>query len=171
MAHEVALSFRGQYAFGYRLIPQVSQVIGGLYSVRGFEQGTAVGDSVYIASAEYRFHLPRALDIRREPLELPLIGDFRASPQQVYGRPDWDLVFRAFLDLGYTDREGGSEVNEFDQLLVSMGLGIEATFMGRVRARVDWARGIEETHSNSSGDGFKPIDKRGEFHFLFSVMY
>lgn len=170
LAHEVALSFRGQYSFGNRLIPQVSQVIGGLYSVRGFEQGTAVGDSVYISSAEYRFHLPRALSIRREPLQLPLIGDFRATPQQVYGRPDWDLVIRTFLDLGYTDREGdGKDIDEFDQLLLSAGVGLEANFLGKIRLRADWARGIKETHSNSSG--FNPIDKRGEFHFLFSVMY
>ncbi|MCP4036291.1 MAG: hypothetical protein GY733_05085 [bacterium] len=169
LAHEVALSFRGQYAFDYRLIPQVSQVIGGLYSVRGFEQGTSVGDSVYMGSVEYRFHLPRALSIRREPLHIPLIGDFRATPQQVYGRPDWDLVLRSFLDFGYSDRNGGESVNEFDQFLLSAGLGLEATFLGKVRLRADWAHGIEESHSNPAGRD--KIDKSGEFHFLFSVMY
>ncbi len=169
LAHEVALSFRGQYAFDYRLIPQVSQVIGGQYSVRGFEQGTSVGDSVYIGSIEYRFHLPRALPIRRKPLQVPLIGDFRATPQQVYGRPDWDLVLRSFFDLGYSDRNGGKDVNEFDQFLLSAGLGLEATLLGKLRARVDWARGIAESHSNSAGRN--EIDKAGEFHFLFSIMY
>ncbi|MCP5041831.1 MAG: hypothetical protein GY944_12450 [bacterium] len=142
LAHEVAASFRGQYAFDYRLIPQVSQVIGGLYSVRGFSQGTAVGDAVYVGSVEYRFHLPRALPIRREPLELPLIGDFRATPQQVYGRPDWDFVIRSFLDVGYSDRNGGKDVLEFDQFLMSAGVGLEATFLGKLRMRADWARGI-----------------------------
>ncbi|MBW2292758.1 MAG: ShlB/FhaC/HecB family hemolysin secretion/activation protein [Deltaproteobacteria bacterium] len=169
LAHEVALSFRGQYAFDYRLIPQVSQVIGGLYSVRGFEQGATVGDSVYIGSAEYRFHLPRALPIRREPLQVPLIGDFRASPQQVYGRPDWDLVLRGFFDLGYSDRNGGKDVNEFDQFLLSAGVGLEATLLGKARVRVDWARGITESSSNSASQ--IKIDKSGEFHFLFSIMY
>ena len=169
LAHELALSFRGQYAFDNRLIPQVSQVVGGLYSVRGFEQGVAVGDSVYITSAEYRFHLPRALSVKRVPMQLPFVGPFRATPQQVYGRPDWDLVIRTFVDLGYTDREGDREVAEFDQLLVSAGVGLEADFMGKARVRVDWARGIKETHSNSVGSN--PIDKGGEFHFLFSIMY
>ncbi len=102
-------------------------------------------------------------------MQLPFVGPFRATPQQVYGRPDWDLVIRTFLDLGYTDREGDREVAEFDQLLVSAGIGLEADFMGKARVRVDWARGIKETHSNSAG--FSPIDKGGEFHFLFSIMY
>lgn len=169
LAHEVALSFRGQYAFNHRLIPQLSQVIGGLYSVRGFKPGEAVGDSVYVGSAEYRFHLPRALPIKRIPLDVPFIGDFRASPQQVYGRPDWDLVIRTFLDAGYADREGNSRDGEFDQFLLSAGIGLEANFMGKMSARFDWARGIAESHSNSAGSS--PIDKSGKFHFLFSVTY
>ncbi|MDP6978595.1 MAG: hypothetical protein QF570_08325 [Myxococcota bacterium] len=169
LAHEVALSFRGQHAFDYRLLPQVSQVIGGFYSVRGFSQGAAVGDSTYVGSVEYRFHLPRALPIQREPLQLPLVGDFRATPQQVYGRPDWDFVIRSFLDMGYSDRNGGKDVLEFDQFLMSAGLGLEATFKGNLRVRADWARGIAEHHSNSAGRD--RIDKSGKFHFLFSVMY
>jgi hypothetical protein len=169
LAHEVALSFRGQHAFHYRLIPQISQVIGGLYSVRGFTQGTSVGDSVYIGSAEYRFHLPRALAIRRQPVRIPLIGDFRASPQQVYGRPDWDLVLRGFIDLGYSDRNGGIDVFEADQFLMSAGVGLEVSFKGNLRLRADWARGIVESHSNSSGR--VKIDGAGKFHFLLSLMY
>ena len=65
LSHELALGARGQYAFDYRLIPQSSQVIGGLNTVRGFPQGQAVGDSVFTGSAEYRFHIPRSLPIRR----------------------------------------------------------------------------------------------------------
>ncbi len=170
LAHEIALSFRGQQAFDdARLLPQVSQVIGGLYSVRGFSQGTAVGDSTYVGSVEYRFHLPRALPVQRRPMQLPVIGDFRASPQQVYGRPDWDFIIRTFVDMGYSDRNGGEDVLEFDQFLTSVGVGLEATFKGNLRARVDWARGVYEHHSNDAGRD--PIDKSGEFHFLFSVMY
>jgi len=169
LAHELALSFRGQHAFDARLLPQVSQVIGGFYSVRGFSQGAAVGDSVYVGSLEYRFHLPRALPVRRAPLQLPLLGDFRASPQQVYGRPDWDFVIRSFLDAGYSDRNGGADVFEYDQFLMSAGLGFEVTYKGNLQLRADWARGIAEHHSNDVGRN--PIDKNGKFHFLFSVMY
>jgi len=181
LAHEISLGLRGQYGFDYRLIPQVSQVIGGLYSVRGFPQGLASGDTVYVGSFEYRFHLPRALPIRREPLQLPWIGDFRVAPQQVYGRPDWDLVLRAFLDAGHSvqnqpDRAIGIES---DQTLLSAGVGVELSFGGRVRARVDWGRGILHDQSISCTPGVQAacrqpdsaIDSSGELHFLFSLVY
>jgi len=100
LAHELAIGIRGQYAFDYRLVPQASLTIGGLYSVRGYDQSVAVGDSVIIGSLEYRFHVPRAFPVAREPLRIPFIGNFRAAPQQVYGRPDWDLTLRTFLDVG-----------------------------------------------------------------------
>ncbi|MDG2335282.1 MAG: hypothetical protein P8Q97_13735 [Myxococcota bacterium] len=146
LSHEVSLSGRGQYAFDYRLIPQSSQVIGGLYSVRGFPQGVAVGDSVYMGTAEYAFHLPRSLPISREPLKLPWVGDFRLAPQQVYGRPDWDLVFRGFVDVGKSIRNNpqlgsGTELNQF---LVGAGAGVEFVYKGNFTVRVDWARGIHQ---------------------------
>ena len=123
--------------------------------------------------AEYRFHLPRALPVARVPKQVPWIGDFRASPQQVYGRPDWDLIFRGFFDAGYAVRnECGCVVDpEFNTFLVSAGLGLEATFRNNAQIRIDWARGIHESHSNSNGDGVIEIDKSGKFHFLFSISY
>ena len=57
--------------FGNRLIPQAQMVLGGFYSVRGYEQSLMAADSVALARAEYRYHLPMALKIRQEPLELP----------------------------------------------------------------------------------------------------
>ena len=88
LAHEVALLLRGQVALDdARLIPQANGAIGGLFSVRGYPQSTAVGDTLVVSSFEYRFHIPRVLPVRRQPLSLPLVGDFRLSPQQIYGRP------------------------------------------------------------------------------------
>jgi hypothetical protein len=170
LAHEMALGLRGQYAFDYRLVPQVSQVVGGLYSVRGYDQSIAVGDTVVIGSLEYRFHLPRALPVNRKPLELPYLGDFRATPQQVYGRPDWDLILRAFLDVGRAERNGGSSAgpNERDETLIGTGLGAELQIRSNFRARVDWGVALEETsdkasHSADVGDQ--------EIHVLFSILY
>lgn len=182
LSHEIAIGARGQYAFDYRLIPQSSQVIGGLYSVRGFPNGVAVGDSVYLGTAEYRFHIPRSLPIRRRPVDLPWVGDFRVSPQQVYGRPDWDLVFRAFVDAGKSVRNDrqlatGTEV---DQTLVGAGVGLEFIFRGNLRARVDWAHGIYQSTTCDPTDVTSPscqtaqqgnIDPSGELYFLFSVVF
>ena len=82
------------------------------------------------------------------------------------------MVLRSFFDLGYSDRNGGKDFGEFDQFLLSAGVGVEATLMGRARVRFDWARGIAE-HGSNSGTAVEDIkiDKSGKFHFLFSIMY
>jgi hypothetical protein len=173
LAHEVAVGLRGQYAFDYRLIPQASQILGGLYSVRGYDQSVAVGDTVVISSFEYRFHLPRSLPVMREPMQLPLLGDFRATPQQVYGRPDWDLVFRAFLDVGRAirNKDGVNLTDrpaEPDQTLVGAGIGAELVFRSNLRARVDWGFALTDTSSKLAN----PSDVGDqELHVLFSILY
>ncbi len=182
LAHELYLGLRGQYAFNYRLIPQAEQVLGGLYSVRGYEQSTAVGDNVVIGTFEYRFHLPHSLPVQREPMKVPLLGDFRVSPQQVYGRPDWDLILRAFVDAGVTHRNKrppqadpcGTFPDppcaprlERGDVLVGSGLGAELRIRNYLRVRVDWATALTSSHSVNH-----PVDVGDqEVHFLFSVLY
>ena len=181
LSHEISIGGRGQYAFDYRLIPQSSQVIGGLYSVRGFPQGVAVGDTVYIGSAEYRFHLPRSLPISRKPVKLPWVGDFRVAPQQVYGRPDWDLIFRGFIDAGKSIRNNpqlasGTELNQF---LVGAGAGVEFVYKGNLTVRVDWAKGIhQEVDCDPTGDPGCQVardeidtDQSGKFYFLINGVW
>lgn len=172
LAHEISLGFRGQYGMENRLIPQASQTLGGLYSVRGYDQSVAVGDTVVLGTFEYRFHLPRALPVSRRPLRLPLIGDFRVSPQQVYGRPDWDLMLRAFVDAGRAIRteSDDSDTNalEFDQTLVGAGLGAEFVFRSNLRLRADYAFALKGT----SGDINNPAQVGDSaLHVLFSLLY
>ena len=185
LSHEIAFGARGQYAFDYRLIPQSSQVIGGLYTVRGFPQGVAVGDTVVMGTTEYRFHIPRSLPIRRKPVDIPLVGDFRVAPQQVYGRPDWDLIFRAFVDAGRSIRNNRQLAvgTELDQTLVGAGVGLELVIRSNLRARIDWARGIyQSVNCDPATPSGQPdlaclssqnrrIDPSGELYFLFSVVY
>ena len=172
LAHELAIGVRGQYAFNYRLIPQLAYSIGGLHTVRGYDQSVAVADSVIIGTVEYRFHLPRALPIAREPLKIPLLGDFRAAPQQVYGRPDWDLTLRAFVDFGRAIRNDESSTGagalEFDQTLVGAGVGAERMVKSNFRARIDWATALKGT----SGDiNNKSKIGDSQLHVLFSILY
>jgi hemolysin activation/secretion protein len=172
LAHEMSLGFRGQYAFEDRLIPQASQTLGGLYSVRGYDQSVAVGDTVVLGTFEYRFHLPRALPISRRPLRLPLLGDFRVAPQQVYGRPDWDLMLRAFVDAGHAIRSDSSIDSisdvEFDQTLVGSGVGAELVFRSNLRLRADYAFVLKDTNGKLDNPA-----KVGDsaLHVLFSLLY
>ncbi len=91
LGHELVARFRGQYAFGNRLIPQLEQVAGGLYTVRGYPESATAGDTVLIGNLEYRLHIPHLFPVQEKAGKL-FGDDFRWAPQYVYGMPDWDLV-------------------------------------------------------------------------------
>lgn len=142
LAHEIALRFRGQYAFDRRLIPQMEQVAGGFYSVRGYPESVAVGDTVILGTVEYRFHLPRAFGFEEKPAEL-FNAPFRIVPQQPFGAADWDLILRGFIDVGRTINSDRL-VFEEDQTLVGVGVGLEFAFKTNLNVRVDWGVALEE---------------------------
>lgn len=174
LAHELAVSFRSQITLDdARVIPQANATLGGLYTVRGYPQSIAVGDDLYVGSLEYRFHVPRALPIERRPLSLPLIGDFRAAPQQVYGRPDWDLVIRAFVDAGHTRRNDSAGLpGEQNQTLVSAGVGGELQILSNVRARLDYAVALTDERGPDGRNGDNLVnDGDSELHVLISIVY
>ena len=170
LAHEIYFSTRGQYAFGHRLISQATQVVGGLYSVRGYPQSTATGDDVYTGTFEYRLHLPRILPIDSVPAQLPWLGAFRVAPQQPYGRADWDLILRLFVDVAYVrenapeSSQGPPEVNQF---LSGAGIGAELSIKSYLRARFDYGWALRD-----SKDPLEPV-KAGssQIYFQFSLFY
>ncbi len=138
-AHEVYLSFRGQWAFNYRVIPQFEQTAGGFYSVRGYPEAVTAGDNVLLATAEYRFHLPRALGIAPNPTKFKVFGDpFRLLPQQPYQRPDWDLILRGFMDGGQV-LQSSIVSGETNNTLFGAGVGAELQIYQNIDVRGDWA--------------------------------
>lgn len=165
LAHELALSLRGQYAFGYRLIPNYQQVAGGLYSVRGYPESVAAGDSIVIGSLEYRFHLPQALGFDETPGQL-FGKPFRARPQGPYGRADWDLILKAFLDVARTGISS-AESGEEDQTLLGTGIGAEFLFRRNLSVRVDWGIALEEVED--SQDGVSAGSNR--FHISATILF
>ncbi|QYK48778.1 MAG: ShlB/FhaC/HecB family hemolysin secretion/activation protein [Phycisphaeraceae bacterium] len=163
LAHELVFGVRGQWAFDNRLIPNAEQVVGGLYTVRGYPESVVAGDSVIIGTVEYRFHLPRALSIQPEPSRL-FGREFRMRPQQQFGRPDWDLVLRAFVDAAHvvnSDRED----YEKDESLIGAGLGAELLLYQNLSARMDWGMALDEVDNQNV--------KRGSnrFHFVFTILF
>ena len=105
-------------------------------------------------------------------MALPLLGDFRGSPQQVYGRPDWDLIFRAFVDVGRTERNGrNATAGERNQTLLSAGIGAELQVLSNFRARIDWAAAIEDEFGTFSNDRNAVQRGDSEIHALFSIIY
>jgi hemolysin activation/secretion protein len=168
LAHELALSFRGQQAVGNRLIPAAQTVLGGMYSVRGYEESIAAGDSSVFASVEYRFHLPRALKIDPTPGRKLFGEPFRVRPTAPYGVTDWDLVLKAFYDVGrVTHTDGIAAIGEKDQSLSSVGLGIQFDLKRNVRLRADWGFALQDAESGArrthSGDS--------RVHFEGTIFY
>jgi len=164
LAHEVALSFRGQWAFDNRLVPQYQEIAGGLYTVRGYKQATIARDNLLLGSAEYRLHIPRLFEPDPAPAQIPLLGDFRLHPESVFGRPDWDLVVRFFSDAARalaSDRR--SLDDESHETLLSVGAGLELQILRNLNLRADAGRVL------SSAGSAEPGDIRG--HLMATLLY
>lgn len=164
LAHEIALSTRGQWAMGHRLIPVEQQVAGGLYSVRGYPESIAAGDSVFIGSAEYRFHLPRALS-PGAPRKEVTDDQFRWRPTQAGEAPDWDLLARGFLDVARTVQSDRNTDFEFNETLIGTGLGLELIVRRNLSLRADWGIALKDMDSGEVTAG------SSRFHLSATFVY
>ena len=163
LAHEVALSFRGQHAFEKRLTPNFEQVVGGLYTVRGYPESVVAGDTVLVASAEYRLHIPQLFGYDPNPGEL-FGKSFRFKPQQPYGRADWDLIAKGFVDAGKTINSK-RKANEHDETLLGAGVGLEFQFRRNLIIRADWGVALESLTNNNVTSGSNRI------HFVATLLF
>jgi hemolysin activation/secretion protein len=171
LAHEIAASVRGQFAFRNRLIPNEEEIAGGLFSVRGYPESVVAGDNAVIASLEYRFHLPRTFSVS-EPGHIGnrpvgMFGkDFRWAPQQAFGRADWDLIFKAFVDAARTEISH-PRPGENDHTLLGAGIGTELQIKRNVSLRLDLGFALQdvkdEPETVNSGDA--------RLHFSLTVLY
>lgn len=166
LAHEIVLITRGQFTMdNRRLIPNMEQVAGGAYSVRGYPESVSAGDTVILGTAEYRFHFPRTLPVR-DPTTTPFMGQpFRWAPQQPYGRADWDLIFRAFIDVGRTVNNQ-REPYEVNGTLVGTGVGLEFMFKQNLSVRLDWGVALYNL------EGPTPVEPGyNRLNFILTVLY
>ena len=146
LAHELYFAFRGQYAFDYRLIPQAEQVIGGLYTVRGYDESIVAGDDTYVFTAEYRFHLPKSYPYNENPDTL-FGRSFRRVPQEPYGSADWDLILRGFFDIGYASISDPLSFETDNETLMGAGVGAEFSLYRNINIRLDWGFALEDVEN------------------------
>ncbi|MEM9064109.1 MAG: ShlB/FhaC/HecB family hemolysin secretion/activation protein [Planctomycetota bacterium] len=167
LAHELSFSTRGQWAFDNRLPPNFQQVAGGQFTVRGYPESLTAGDSVFVASAEYRFHLPQGLAPRVEPARVAG-SPFRIAPQFVSGPTDWDLIFKGFVDVG---RVLNSDVESFEtnQTLLGAGFGLEAVIGRNLRGEIDFAWAGLDVEDAAGANRVNTGDF--EVHFLVTLVY
>ncbi|MEM1186276.1 MAG: ShlB/FhaC/HecB family hemolysin secretion/activation protein [Planctomycetota bacterium] len=165
LAHYVTLSVRTQWVPDARLVANEQVIAGGLFTVRGYEEAVASGDSAILASAEYRFGLSSALPASDRPGTL--FGQpFRGRRQTPYGSADWDLGLRAFVDYALVDNNDVRSF-EFDENLIGVGVGVDARLYNNVTARLDY--GIALTDAQSPTNPSDSGDTR--LHFLVLVAY
>jgi len=92
----------------------------------------------------------------------------------VYGRPDWDLVFRGFIDYGRTERVQlpPPAFRELNDTLLGAGAGIEFRFKQYLTVRADWGRALKSSKARDDAQ-LGPRVRKGQdrFHLLFSVLY
>jgi hemolysin activation/secretion protein len=168
LAHELFFSLQGQYTFGNRVIPQHQGLAGGAYSVRGYPDAAASADTTVVSTLEYRFHWPRTFEIEPDPSRTPLFGrSFRFAPQQIYGRPDWDLVLRSFIDYGRTVN-ADRLVTEKNETLVGAGVGVEVLYKENISIRADWGVALNAVLEDTV-DEVESGDQ--ELHLTFTVLF
>ncbi len=143
LAHELYFSVHGQWAFNDRLFPNAEDIAGGLYTVRGYPESIAAGDSTAIATAEYRFHVPRVFAVQSDPTKTPFLWNksFKYAPQQTYGHPDWDLIMRTFIDAAYV-ANSNKQPSEFNENMIGAGVGMELQYKQNFNVRVDWGAAL-----------------------------
>lgn len=168
LAYEVALRFRGQTTFDNdRMIPQSIMPIGGMHTVRGYEESVTSGDNAFIFTTEFRYHVPRGFSPEPQP-RLEVFGEpFRVAPQRVLGPTDWDLILRTFIDVGritHNDRQPF----EANHTLVGVGVGAELVFKQNFSARVDWGFALREVQTL---DVKEVEDGSSQVHLSFLLLY
>ncbi len=163
LAHQIALSVRGQYSFRNRLAPQFQQTLGGLHTVRGYPEAILPGDSSLVATAEYRLHLPRLLRPGPRDQSLLLGRPFRFRPETVYGRPDWNLMLRGFVDVGRVWTYEQAAFAPDEHTLFGTGVGVEFTYKHNLALRADYGVALREARDTEVSDR--------RLHIVVSVVY
>lgn len=167
LAHEILWTVKGQHALGNRLIPNEEMIAGGLYTVRGYPHAIVAGDNVLMGTAEYRFHLPRALSAQVDPGSF-MGKPFRWKPQYAYGPTDWDLVLKAFVDAARVTNSDPTSF-EADHTLLGAGIGAEFSLTRRFSVRADLGFALKEL--NDAG-GESIVDAgHTELHMVITLVY
>lgn len=166
LAHELALLGRVQYAFGDRLVPNFQEVAGGAFTVRGYDESIVAGDDLVLATAEYRFHIGRAVPQTQQVTTL-FGRPFRTARTQPYGSADWDVILKAFVDAARV------EVNDPDpfennETLASVGVGIEGQLKNNVTVRLDYGHVLSPVDDST---GRRADVGDGRLHFVATLLF
>ncbi|HSX38893.1 MAG TPA: hypothetical protein VLE95_08770 [Chlamydiales bacterium] len=149
--HEFLFAGQGQYAFQYRLIPQLKFVVGGFNTVRGYPEAINSGDSAFVARWEYIFHLSPVFPSSRHSVTTLFGKNFRPVPEYPGDRADWDVMFRAFIDTARSIDNHCVHSLEKNSTLLSTGLGTEIDLWQNLMIRLDWGITLQKAVKTDAG--------------------
>jgi hypothetical protein len=168
-ANQIYMSVSGQEAFGQRLIPQEEDVLGGLYTVRGYPQSIVAGDNAVYGTIEYRIHIPHLLPINPHQNTRFFGHRFDFAPPNHFTTPDWDLMLFTFLDGGVV-QDSQAQPYEGSATLLSTGLGARLTLYRNMALLADWGVALHSISPRATGQGGVSAGS-SQFNFLFEVSY
>lgn len=151
MANELVILGQFQNAFNHRLIPQLETVLGGVSTVRGYPQSTVSGDNAYQGSLEYRLHIPQLLTPSPDRKTRWFGKEFRWAPAEPKGRADWDLILRAFYDIGKTTINHRVK-GEKNYLIEGIGGGIDFVLWSNLVLKFDWGHALKAANGVDQGN-------------------
>ncbi len=169
----------GQYTRN-PLVPTEQLAIGGMNSVRGYEEREALGDIGVNASVELRTPLlsHRSLDPRKVWLAVTDRwfdevkedqGELRREISTAKKDPFDTIQFLAFFDAGsvYRHEPQPGEYRKADML--SVGAGMRVSFWNRLQLRVDYGYPLEDT----SDDGIERTEasENGRVHVKLETQF
>lgn len=182
LAHELSFRARGRWLVrGHRLIPQEEEPLGGALTVRGYPEAVLSADEFALATAEYAFHVPRAL----KPGERGRLWGrpFSWRPPQPGQRADWDLVLRGFFDYGYrsvakSPAPGGSvsgptALSDRNVSFAGAGAGFEFVLWRNFSLRCDLGTALTELRDDSQPAGKQVVVRSGSVraHIVSSLSW
>jgi hemolysin activation/secretion protein len=148
LAHEMYFALRGQHVLNdKRVSPSFMHPIGGFYTVRGYPESFIAGDNAVVFTGEYRLHVPHLFAVK--PAGEWFGQPFKWAPDRALGRPDWDLLLRAFVDAGRVT-QNDIVAGEYEETLVGAGVGIEFSFKRNLIARADWGWALDDAFNGQT---------------------
>jgi len=137
------IKVEGQYA-GEALIPAEQFAVGGMNTVRGYEERALLGDHGGLATMEIRSPLLQNL------LARPFSRRKRDSDNRAMDR----LQILAFADAGFITRAELLQGEERSETLTSSGLGLRWSWSRYAQLRADVGYRFDETFTQDKGVGF-----------------
>jgi hemolysin activation/secretion protein len=137
------IKVEGQYA-GEALIPAEQFAVGGMNTVRGYEERALLGDHGGLATMEIRSPLLQNL------LARPFSRRKRDSDNRAMDR----LQILAFADAGFITRAELLQGEERSETLTSSGLGLRWSWSRYAQLRADMGYRFNETFTQDKGVGF-----------------